>query len=94
MMGPEIFGWLGAFFFAICALPQALKSFYEKHSHGLSWGFLILWIGGEISTAIYVWPTGDIPLLINYLGNLLLIAVIVWYKVFPTVAIKCENYNA
>lgn len=84
-MSLEIFGWLGALFFTICALPQTIKTIKEGHSFGLSWWFLILWFAGEITTAIYVWPKQDIPLLVNYLGNTGLILIIFWYKIFPQV---------
>ena len=81
----DTIGWLGAFFFAICAVPQAWQSYKEGHSAGLSWMFLIFWLLGEIFMTIYVWPTGDLPLLSNYLVNLLLTSVIFYYKVHPRI---------
>ena len=83
----ETIGWLGAFFFAICAVPQAWQSYKEGHSHGLSWMFLIFWLLGEIFMTIYVWPTGDLPLLSNYIVNLILTSVIFYYKVHPRILI-------
>jgi len=81
----DTIGWLGAFFFAICAIPQAWQSLQEGHSHGLSWLFLIFWLLGEIFMTIYVWPTGDLPLLTNYIINLVLTSIIFYYKVHPRV---------
>lgn len=79
----EFIGWCGSILFAICGIPQAYKSYVEGHSDGISWAFLILWLFGEFFTIIYIWPKQDIPLLINYLLNLVWIAVLVKYKIFP-----------
>ena len=81
----EVVGWLGAFFFAICAVPQCWQSYKDGHSNGLSWMFLIFWLLGEIFMTIYVWPTGDLPLLSNYIVNLVLTSVIFYYKVHPRI---------
>lgn len=83
----EVVGWLGAFFFAICSLPQVIQSVRDGHSDGLAWLFLIFWLLGEIFMTIYVWPTGDLPLLSNYIINLFLTAIIFYYKVHPRVVI-------
>lgn len=79
----DIVGWIGSIAFAVCSLPQAWKSFQEKHSDGLSWGFLILWSIGEVFTIIYVLPTRNYPLLFNYFCNSTLLAIIIFYKFFP-----------
>lgn len=83
LQSTELVGWIGAFFFAICAIPQAWKSLKDKHSDGLSLMFLVYWLLGEIFMTIYVWPTGDLPLLSNYFINLLLTSIIFYYKVMP-----------
>jgi uncharacterized protein with PQ loop repeat len=76
----EHIGWLGGIFLAICGAPQAYKSFKEKHSNGISLGFLILWTLGEIFTLIYIIPKMDLPLLFNYGMNLIFLGVIWKYK--------------
>lgn len=83
MVSYELFGWLGAFFFTICTIPQMLMSIRDGHSDGLAWMFLIFWLLGEIFMTIYVWPTGDIPLLSNYIVNFFLTCIIFYYKVRP-----------
>jgi len=82
----ELIGWAGAFFFAVCAIPQAYQSFKLKHSDGISAMFLILWILGEIFMTIYIsfQPELDLPLFTNYVFNLVLTAIIAYYKVRPT----------
>ena len=65
----EAIGWLGSTLLAFCGAPQAIKTYRTKQAEDLSWGFLFMWIGGEICTTIYVlvpaWGTGTMqwPLL-------------------------------
>lgn len=80
----ELLGWVGSILFALCALPQALQSYRQGHSEGLSWAFLAMWGGGEVATLLYVLEKGNLlPLLFNYGLNLVFLAVIIWYRAFP-----------
>jgi uncharacterized protein with PQ loop repeat len=79
----EIIGWIGATAFTFCAVPQAYKSFKDGHSDGLSLYYLLLWLIGEIFTIIYVVPQGKLPLTMNYIGNLIVLIVILKYKFYP-----------
>ncbi len=80
MTAYEVCGWIGSFLFSICGVPQAVKAINDGHCEGLSWGFLLTWLGGEILTIIYVWPKADLPLLANYLVNLILLAILIRYR--------------
>ena len=84
-MNAEFFGWIGSALFAICGLPQALQSIKDGHSRGLNWFFILAWLGGEIFTIIYVWPKMDIPLLANYLINLIFLGIMLKYKIWERV---------
>lgn len=78
----ESIGWTGATLFAISGFPQALKSWKQKHSHGISWMFLFLWSGGEVLTLIYILlTTVQWPLIFNYGFNLLCLVVIIYYRI-------------
>ena len=79
----EILGWLGSICLAICGIPQAWQSMKDKHSHGISWGFVLLWAFGEIFALAYVYDKLDLPLLLNYSTNILILAVILYYKISP-----------
>jgi uncharacterized protein with PQ loop repeat len=79
----EILGWLGSICLAICGIPQAWQSFKDKHSHGISWGFVLLWAFGEIFALAYVYDKLDLPLLLNYATNILILAVILYFKINP-----------
>jgi uncharacterized protein with PQ loop repeat len=78
-----ILGWLGSMCLALCGVPQAIQSYQDKHSHGISWGFLLLWGFGEIFAMIYVFEKLDIPLLMNYAANILIVGIMVYYKIKP-----------
>ena len=84
----EIFGWLGGIAFAVCAIPQAFQSWKDGHTQGLNWGFLGIWTVGEVCMTIYILPKGDLPLIINYLGNGICLGIMLWYKLFPRKVIK------
>lgn len=79
----EILGWLGSICLAICGIPQALQSIKDKHSHGISWGFILLWTFGEIFALAYVYDKLDLPLLLNYATNILILSIILYYKINP-----------
>lgn len=82
----EIIGWIGAFLFAICALPQAVKTFKTKSADDLSWLFLLLWFGGEILTFSYLivddikLKTTHFPLYVNYIFNTILVIYLIYAK--------------
>ncbi len=79
----EAIGWIGSMLFCLCALPQLITVYRNKHGFGLSWGFLLLWLFGEILCAIYVGsqPIVQLPLIVNYALNLVMLLVIIYYKI-------------
>jgi len=79
----ELLGWIGSLAFAICGLPQAILSYKQGHSAGISWGFISLWAIGEVLTLIYVFDKGHPPLIFNYVGNLIFVGIILRYKIWP-----------
>lgn len=79
----ELIGWIGSILFAACGIPQAYESFKKGHSNGLTWAFLLMWLGGEILTLAYIIPKMDWPLLFNYINNLICLLVILRYKIKP-----------
>lgn len=81
----EIIGWLGSICLAICGIPQAISSIKDKHSHGISWGFVLLWAFGELFALTYVFEKLDAPLLLNYGINMLIVGIILYYKINPKV---------
>ena len=79
----EYIGWIGSILFAACGIPQAYESYTKGNSNGLTWAFLLMWLGGEILTLAYIIPKMDWPLLFNYINNLICLLIILFYKVSP-----------
>ena len=86
----EIIGWVGAFLLATCGLPQAIKSWRQKHSYGLSLWFLLMWMAGEVLVLIYVLPKWHWPLIFNYTTNIVFVTIILYYKLWPKVSLPKE----
>ena len=63
----EVIGWIAAFMLALCGLPQAIRSYIDGHSDGISWGFVLTWFMGCILMLIYVFPSGNSRLYAKYL---------------------------
>jgi len=40
----------------------------------------VLWLLGEIFTTVYAISLGNIPLIMNYVFNLFIVIVMLWYK--------------
>jgi len=89
----EIIGWIGSMLFAFCALPQCIMVCRQKHAHGLSWGFLLMWLLGEVLCFWYVamQPMMQVPLLANYVINFAMLIVIIWYKIAGNKLNKLQN---
>ncbi len=77
----EIIGWIGAVLLAFCGLPQAWKSIKDGNSDGITWSFMGMWLIGEILTLMYIWPEHQIPLITNYILNIVFSSIILWYKI-------------
>lgn len=83
----SLLGWIGSITFAVCAAPQAWKSWKDKHSDGLSGMFILLWWIGEVATLIYTvigitLTNGALPLIVNYVLNMAFLAIITYYKIW------------
>ena len=77
----ELIGILGSLSLALCGLPMLIKAVKEQHAKGVSSGFLILWLLGELLLVTYVlMTTADWILLLNYGFNVVLVTAIVYYK--------------
>lgn len=78
-----LMGWLGSICLALCGVPQAIQSYQDKHSHGISWGMLLLWAFGECFALTYVFNRLDMPMVMNYGVNIFVIALMLYYKIKP-----------
>ena len=82
----HILGWIGAFLFAICAVPQVIKTWKTKKANDLSSLFLLFWLSGELLTFFYIIADDIIlkithfPLYVNYTFNIILVLYLVYAK--------------
>ena len=79
----EIFGILSTLAFATCAMPQVVECWKNKHAHGVSIWFLILWFLGELFGMIYMIEVKNIIIFVNYIINMICTIIIAYYKVWP-----------
>lgn len=76
----ELLGWLGGVFLAICSGPEVYSAYKTKKCN-LTWGFLNLWFGGEVLTALPVFSKIQEPfLMFNYGLNIILITYLIVVK--------------
>ncbi len=65
-------------------MPAVWKAIREGHADGMSGLFLALWFIGEVAMFGHVVLTNaSWPLVLNYLANVGLVGVLVFYKVLP-----------
>jgi uncharacterized protein with PQ loop repeat len=71
---------IGSLMLALCALPEAIKTFKQK-SCSLGWGMLLLWLFGELFLVVFAIQTKQYVLLINYCANIAFLSPMVYYKI-------------
>jgi uncharacterized protein with PQ loop repeat len=77
----EFLGWLGAFLLAFCAVPELYSTLRTKKC-GLTWGFLNMWLFGEIFTLVPVVSKQlGTFLIFNYSLNIVIILILCYYKI-------------
>jgi len=72
-------GLIGSLFLTFCALPELWRTFQDKKCH-LGWGFIIMWLSGEILCLFYGFDLNEIPLIINYTFNLIVVTTMFLFK--------------
>ena len=83
----NLFGIVGASAFAVCALPQVIKSFKTRSTKDISWGFIVLSIVGNIASFVYIFLCDlkmgywQYPQFCNYSIALILILVLLTFKI-------------
>ena len=77
----KLIGIMGGVLLSFCGLPEAIRSIKTK-TCSIGHAMLISWGLGEILLFMYVLPTKDLPLILNYGINVLFIGVMYFYKIF------------
>lgn len=76
----KLIGWLGGILLGISVIPQSIQTYRTKDAKSFNSGMLWMWLVGEICTMIYVFPTLNWPLILNYSINFTGLSVIIYYK--------------
>lgn len=80
-----IIGFIAAFCFIVCGLPQVLLCIKQGHGEGLSKSFMWLWLLGELAQIFYAvfGLNYNIPLLLNGIFCFVICIIIMYYIYFP-----------
>jgi uncharacterized protein with PQ loop repeat len=78
--GTELTGYLGSIFLTINAVPELFRTIKDGRCH-IGWPMLVLWFLGEIFMTSYVIMLHDIPLMMNYIFNFVVVTIMLAYKV-------------
>jgi uncharacterized protein with PQ loop repeat len=73
-------GLIGSLFLTFCAVPELISTIKEKKCH-LGWGFLLMLLFGEVFCFFYGFQLNEIPLIINYTFNLLVVSLMMFFKI-------------
>lgn len=76
----NIIGLTGSLLLTFCGVPELFRTVKDKKCH-LGWGFLMMWFFGEVLCLFYGFDLNEIPLLINYTFNLLIVSIMCYYKI-------------
>ena len=88
----ETIGFIGSILLAVCGIPEVVRTIKDNRCH-LGWNFLLLWFGGELFMLTYIIPMKDLPLLLNYIFNSLLVGIMLFYKIKNTKHVTIKRSN-
>lgn len=72
-------GLIGSLLLTFCAVPELFKTL-KNQKCDLGWGFLLMWFFGEIFCLYYAFDLTEVPLIINYSFNLILVGIMISFK--------------
>ena len=75
----KYFGWMSTVFLILCSLPE-IYSGLKTGQVGATYGLLYLWLLGELTGLVYTIWRKDIPLIVNYTMNSILVGIIIVIK--------------
>lgn len=72
-------GMIGSLLLTFCGIPELIRTLKDKKCH-LGWGFLSMWLIGEVFCVFYGFDLNEIPLIINYTFNLAIVSIMTFFK--------------
>ncbi len=76
----ELIGYIGSIFLTINAVPELIRTIKDKRCH-IGWAMLVLWFLGEVFMTTYAVMLWNIPLMMNYIFNFIVVVVMLAYKI-------------
>ena len=76
----EIIGYIGSIFLTINAIPELIRTIKDHRCH-IGWPMLLLWFVGEVFMTVYAIMLWNVPLMLNYIFNFIVVVVMLGYKV-------------
>lgn len=75
----ELIGYIGSIFLTINAIPELIRTINDGRCH-IGWPMLVLWFIGEVFMTIYAISLSNMPLILNYVFNFVVVVVMLFYK--------------
>jgi len=76
----ETIGYIGSIFLTINAIPEVIRTIKDHRCH-IGWPMLVLWFLGEVFMTTYAIMLWNIPLMLNYIFNFVVVIVMLIYKI-------------
>ena len=76
----ELIGYIGSIFLTVNAVPELIRTIKDRRCH-IGWPMLLLWFIGEVFMTIYALSLHNIPLIMNYVFNFVVVVVMLAYKI-------------
>jgi len=78
----ELIGMLGNLLLAFCALPASVLAIKRGNCDHVGVSLMIPWSLGEVLALYYALQFESIPLNINYVANIVFLAILWYFKIF------------
>ncbi len=75
----NIVGLFGSLLLTFCGVPELIRTLKNRRCD-MGWGFILMWFFGEIFCLFYGMDLSEVPLMINYTFNLVVVGVMLFYK--------------
>lgn len=72
-------GLIGSLLLTFSAVPELVRTIKDGKCH-MGWGFLSMWLIGEIFCVFYGFDLAEFPLILNYTFNLGVAFTMFYYK--------------
>lgn len=79
-MNMELIGYIGSIFLTVNAVPELIRTIQDRRCH-IGWYMLVLWFLGECFMIVYTINLKNVPLLLNYGFNFVIVVTMLFYKI-------------